>query len=119
MGRTRSAGAHEELIVGSAVSMNPSTTIAEVPPKPGRSAPLVLAGLLAGLLLGFMDVTIVSTAAPTIIADLGGLNLFACVFCAFLIVQSVTIPIFGILSDLYCWLQILLHGRINHSARSD
>ena len=70
-------GAHEELIVGSAVSMNPSTAIAEVPPKPGRSAPLVLAGLLAGLLLGFMDVTIVSTAAPTIIADLGGLNLFA------------------------------------------
>src|SRR5947207_9028338 len=119
MGPTWSAEAHEKRIVGEAVSMNPSAATPDEPPKLPRSAPLVLAGLLAGLLLGFMDVTIVSTAAPTIIADLGGLNLFACVFCAFLIVQSVTIPIFGILSDLYCWLQILLHGRINHSARSD
>src|SRR5204862_4698219 len=71
------------------------------PPRLRRSAPLVLAGLLAGLLLGFMDVTIVSTAAPTIIADLGGLNLFAWVFSAFPILQTVTIPIFGKLSDLY------------------
>src|SRR5206468_12788174 len=100
MGRTRSAGVHEELIVGSAVSMNPSTRIAESPPKPGRSSPLVLAGLLAGLLLGFMDVTIVSTAAPTIIADLGALNLFARDFCASLIVQTVTIPFVAKLSDV-------------------
>src|SRR5436853_6840837 len=101
MGRTRSAGAHEELIVGSAVSMNPSTAIAEVPPKPGRSAPLVLAGLLAGLLLGFMDVTMVSTAAPTLIADLGALNLFVWVFGAFLTVQTVTFPLLGPLSSRY------------------
>src|SRR5947209_3462900 len=67
------ARAHEELIVGEAVSMNPSAATPDEPPKLRRSAPLVLAGLLAGLLLGFMDVTIVSTAAPTIIADLGGL----------------------------------------------
>src|SRR5437667_4170526 len=118
MGRTRSAGVHEELIVGSAVSMNPSTTIAEVPPKPGRSAPLVLAGLLAGLLLGFMDVTIVSTAAPTIIADLGGLNLFAWVFSAFLIVQTVTIPIFGKLSDLYGRKRFFLLGLLVFMAGS-
>src|SRR5436309_16052725 len=100
MGRTRSAGAHEELIVGSAVSMNPSTTIAEVPPKPGRSAPLVLAGLLAGLLLGFMDVTIVSTAASTIIGDLGALSLVASVCSAFLFGQTVWIPVSGKFSDL-------------------
>src|SRR5947207_3270808 len=118
MGRTRSAGAHEELIVGSAVSMNPSTAIAESPPKPGRSAPLVLAGLLAGLLLGFMDVTIVSTAAPTIIADLGGLNLFAWVFSAFLIVQTVTIPIFGKLSDLYGRKRFFLLGLLIFMAGS-
>src|SRR5437764_6082971 len=57
-----------------------------------------------------MDVTIVSTAAPTIIADLGGLNLFAWVFSAFLIVQTVTIPIFGKLSDLYGRKRFLLLG---------
>src|SRR5207245_7575799 len=66
-----------------------------------RTVTLILAGLLAGLLLGFMDVTIVSTAGPTIISELGGLSLYAWVFSAFLIVQTVTIPIFGKLSDLY------------------
>ena len=62
---------------------------------------LVLVGLLAGLVLGFMDVTIVSTAGPTIVSDLGGVNLYAWVFASFVIVQVVTIPIFGKLSDLY------------------
>ncbi len=66
-----------------------------------RRVTLILAGLLAGLLLGFMDVTIVSTAGPTIVAELGGLSLYAWVFSAFVIVQTVTIPIFGKLSDLY------------------
>src|SRR2546426_3029233 len=57
-----------------------------------RTVTLILAGLLAGLLLAFMDVTIVSTAGPTIISELGGLSLYAWVFSAFLIVQVVTIP---------------------------
>src|SRR5947209_19177653 len=64
-----------------------------------RTVTLILAGLLAGLLLAFMDVTIVSTAGPTIISELGGLSLYAWVFSAFLIVQVVTIPIFGKPSD--------------------
>src|SRR5947207_8900796 len=118
MGPTRSPGAHEELIVGEAVSMNPSAATPDEPPKLRRSAPLVLAGLLAGLLLGFMDVTIVSTAAPTIIADLGGLNLFAWVFSAFLIVQTVTIPIFGKLSDLYGRKRFFLLGLLIFMAGS-
>src|SRR2546428_13115507 len=65
-----------------------------------RTVTLILAGLLAGLLLAFMDVTIVSTAGPTIISELGGLSLYAWAFSAFLIVQVVTIPIFGKLPDL-------------------
>src|SRR5213078_1823090 len=68
--------------------------------------------------LGFMDVTIVSTAAPTIIADLGGLNLFAWVFSAFLIVQTVTIPIFGKLSDLYGRKRFFLLGLLVFMAGS-
>src|SRR5436853_6056474 len=67
-----------------------------------RTVTLILAGLLAGLLLGFMDVTIVSPAGPTIISELGGLILYACVFSAFLIVQTVPIPIVGKLSDSVC-----------------
>ena len=72
-----------------------------IPVLPRRTIALVLAGLLTGLLLGFMDVTIVATAGPTIIADLGGLSLYAWVFSSFIIVQTVTIPIFGKLSDVY------------------
>src|SRR5207245_1407027 len=49
-----------------------------------RTVTLILAGLLAGLLLAFMDVTIVSTAGPTIISELGGLSLYAWVFRSFL-----------------------------------
>lgn len=75
-----------------------------------RTVTLILAGLLAGLLLGFMDVTIVSTAGPTIIAELGGLSLYTWVFSAFLIVQTVTIPIFGKLSDLYGRKRLFLLG---------
>src|SRR5580704_3863534 len=56
---------------------------------------------MMGLLLGAMDQTIVATAGPTIISDLGGLNLYAWVFSAYILTQTVAMPIFGKLSDLY------------------
>src|SRR5256885_3335036 len=83
-----------------------------------RTVALILAGLLAGLLLAFMDVTIVSTAGPTIISELGGLSLYAWVFSAFLIVQVVTIPIFGKLSDLYGRKRLFLLGVVVFMAGS-
>src|SRR3989454_3585258 len=83
-----------------------------------RTVTLILAGLLAGLLLAFMDVTIVSTAGPTIISELGGLSLYAWVFSAFLIVQVVTIPIFGKLSDLYGRKRLFLLGVVVFMAGS-
>ncbi len=77
-----------------------------------RTVALVLGGLLTGLLLGFMDVTIVATAGPTIISDLGGLSLYAWVFSAFVIVQTIVIPIFGKLSDLYGRKRFFLLGLV-------
>src|SRR5438094_9704634 len=65
-----------------------------------------------------MDVTIVSTAGPTIISELGGLSLYAWVFSAFLIVQTVTIPIFGKLSDLYGRKRLFLLGVVVFMAGS-
>jgi EmrB/QacA subfamily drug resistance transporter len=48
-----------------------------------------------------VEATIVATAIPTIVGDLGGLRLFSWVFGIYLLTQAVTIPIYGRLSDLY------------------
>ena len=45
--------------------------------------------------------TIVATAMPTIVADLGDFHLFSWVFSAYLLTQAVSIPIYGRLADLY------------------
>src|SRR2546430_15679384 len=100
MGPTWSAEAHEKRIVGEAVSMNPSAATPDEPPKLRRSAPLVLAGLLAGVVPGFMGGTIVSAGAPTIIADFGGFKLFSWGFRALLLLPTPTIPVFWEISDL-------------------
>jgi EmrB/QacA subfamily drug resistance transporter len=66
-----------------------------------RNSFLIIGGLLTGLLLSALDQTIVATAGPTIISDLGGLSLYAWVFSAYILTQTVALPIFGKLSDLY------------------
>jgi EmrB/QacA subfamily drug resistance transporter len=78
---------------------SPTGFIFEAPPR--RTTLLIVAGLMTGLLLGAMDQTIVATAGPTIIADLGGLSVYAWVFSAYILTQTVSMPIFGKLSDLY------------------
>jgi EmrB/QacA subfamily drug resistance transporter len=66
-----------------------------------RTTALIIGGLLTGLLLAALDQTIVATAGPTIISDLGGLSLYAWVFSAYILTQTVMLPVFGKLSDLY------------------
>jgi EmrB/QacA subfamily drug resistance transporter len=68
---------------------------------PMRNVVLIIAGLMTGMLLGAIDQTIVATAGPTIISDLGGISLYAWVFSAYILTQTVSMPIFGKLSDLY------------------
>ncbi|MDF2961787.1 MAG: family major facilitator transporter [Paenibacillus sp.] len=60
-----------------------------------------IVGLMLGLLLASLDQTIVSTAMPTIVGELGGLEQFVWVFSAYLIANVVSMPIFGKLSDMY------------------
>jgi EmrB/QacA subfamily drug resistance transporter len=62
---------------------------------------LVFAGLMLVLLLAALDQTIVATALPTIVSELGGLNRLAWVTSAFLLAQTVVTPIYGKLGDLY------------------
>lgn len=61
----------------------------------------VLVGVVLGMLLSALDGTIVGTAMPTIIADLGGLAHYSWVFTAYLLASTVTVPIYGKLSDIY------------------
>ncbi|MCC6798864.1 MAG: MFS transporter, partial [Anaerolineae bacterium] len=58
-------------------------------------------GLMMGLFLAALEGTVVSTAMPTIVAQLGGLEVYSWVFSIYMLASTTTIPIFGRLSDLY------------------
>jgi EmrB/QacA subfamily drug resistance transporter len=61
----------------------------------------VFSGLMAGMLLAALDQTIVSTALPTIVGELGGLDHLSWVVTAYLLTTTVSTPLYGKLSDLY------------------
>ncbi|HYB41374.1 MAG TPA: MFS transporter, partial [Candidatus Methylomirabilis sp.] len=56
---------------------------------------------MMAIFMAAVESTIVATAMPSIVADLGGFRLFSWVFTAYLLAQAVTIPIYGRLADLY------------------
>ncbi len=62
---------------------------------------LVLWSLLISLFLSALDSTIVATALPTIVGDLGGLDHIAWVFTAYLLTSTASVPLFGKISDIY------------------
>jgi multidrug resistance protein len=62
---------------------------------------VVFGGLMLVLLLAALDQTIVATAMPTIVRDLGGLEHLAWVTSAYLLGQTAVIPLYGKVGDLY------------------
>jgi EmrB/QacA subfamily drug resistance transporter len=66
-----------------------------------RQIMVILGGLMLGMLLAALDQTIVATALPTIVGDLGGLNHLSWVVTAYLVASTVTTPLYGKISDLY------------------
>lgn len=76
--------------------------------KPKRN--YILIALMLTMMLAAMDVTIISTAIPLIVSDLGGFKQFSWVFSIYLLAQTVTIPVYGKLADLYGRKVILLTG---------
>ena len=70
----------------------------------------VLAGLMAMMMLAAMDTTIVATAIPQIVGDLGALALVSWVFSIYLVAQTVTIPVYGKLSDQFGRKPVLIFG---------
>jgi EmrB/QacA subfamily drug resistance transporter len=72
------------------------------PARPDRQrVRLIFGALLLVLLLASLDQTIVSTALPTIVGDLGGISKLSWVVTAYLLASTVVGPVYGKLGDLY------------------
>ena len=70
-------------------------------PMPRRQVVFTMGGLMLALFLAALDQTVVSTAMPRIIADLGGFDRFTWVTTSYLVASTTAVPIVGRLSDLY------------------
>ena len=86
--------------------MASTADLAQPPPgdQIGADAPplrLIFTGLMLVMLLAALDQTIVSTALPTIVGDLGGLSHISWVVTAYLLAQTAVTPLYGKLGDLY------------------
>jgi MFS family permease len=68
---------------------------------PRRQVFTTLAGVMLAMFLSSLDQTVVGTALPRVIADLGGFNQYTWVTTAYIITSAVTIPIIGKLIDMY------------------
>ena len=62
---------------------------------------IITLGIMLSLFLASMEGTVVATAMPTIVAQLGGLSIYSWVFSMYMLTSTITIPIYGKLSDLY------------------
>jgi EmrB/QacA subfamily drug resistance transporter len=66
-----------------------------------RQLGLLMAGLMTGMLLAALDQTIVGTALPTIVGELGGIEHYSWVVTAYLLASTASTPLYGKISDLY------------------
>jgi EmrB/QacA subfamily drug resistance transporter len=89
---------------GPKVATSPGGTVVEGaghPAETHQSVLFVFAGLMLVLLMAALDQTIVATALPTIVGDLGGLDHISWVVTAYLLAQTAVTPVYGKLGDLY------------------
>lgn len=80
--------------------MNQTQTIDEVALNEKNRVNIVI-GVMFGVMLAGLDATVVGTAMPTIISDLGGMALYAWVFSAYMLTTAISMPLWGKLSDVY------------------
>jgi EmrB/QacA subfamily drug resistance transporter len=62
---------------------------------------VIYSGLMVTVFLAALDQTIVATALPRVVSDLGGLSSYSWVFTAYLLASTVSVPIWGKLGDIY------------------
>jgi MFS family permease len=68
---------------------------------PSMQRRLITVGLMTGMFLSALEATVVGTAMPTVVARLGGIEIYSWVFSIYLLTSTVTMPLWGKLSDLY------------------
>jgi EmrB/QacA subfamily drug resistance transporter len=89
----------------------PTTFVDRAPielPHPVRMR--ILGAVMIGIFLAALDQTVVGTALPRIITDLGGNELYTWAFTAYLLTSTISGPLYGKLSDLYGRRPIFLFG---------
>ncbi|WP_096154817.1 MULTISPECIES: MDR family MFS transporter [Bacillus] len=74
--------------------------------------PLVLAAVMLAMFMAAVEATIISTAMPAIAADLGGFSYYSWVFSSYLLMNAVTVLIYGKLSDIFGRKPIITFGII-------
>ena len=67
----------------------------------GRRLYVITAAMMLSLFLASIESTVIATAMPTIVSELGGLSIYAWVFSAYMLSSTTMVPIFGKLSDIY------------------
>ena len=70
-------------------------------PLPPRKRAAVTVGVIMGIFLAAIEQTVVATAMPTVVGSLGGLNIYSWVFSAYLLTFTISVPIWGRLSDMF------------------
>jgi MFS family permease len=93
-----------------ATSSEAQITLSEPVPLTPSQQKTVTLGVMLGLFLGALESTVVGTAMPTVIASLGGLHIYSWVFSAYILTSTVTVPLWGRLSDLYGRKRFILLG---------
>jgi EmrB/QacA subfamily drug resistance transporter len=79
-------------------------------PRQTRRRGAVVAALMLAMALAALDATIVSTAVPQIVGDLGGFSVFSWLFSGYLLAVTVTLPVYGKLSDTFGRKPVLIAG---------
>ncbi len=77
-----------------------------------REQILVTTGVMAAIAVAALDSTVVGTAMPTIIGQLGGLSEYAWVFSAYLLASTTTVPLYSRLADIYGRKPVFLFGLV-------
>lgn len=73
---------------------------------------LVMAGLMVGLLVAAFDYSIIATAMPKVIQSLNGMEYYAWPFSSYMLTSTISLILFGKLSDIYGRKQVLIPGII-------